>query len=229
MLKIGGITPLTSIDYPDELAAVIFCMGCPWRCRYCQNKQLLKYGTDSDFYWPEILDKLRSRVGLLDAVVFSGGEPVLQQAALLNAIRDIKSLGFKAGLHTAGCYPDKLEKLLDELDWVGLDIKAPADVYPLITGVPESGYRAWKSLQLIQASNTDFEVRVTVHNELLNEEHLLILLQHLADLDIPKLALQQCRPDNMLDASSGFPQSEWQNSKCVNFAEQHFKSVELRT
>mgnify|MGYP001828201880 CR=1 FL=1 len=32
-LQVGGVTPLTTIDSPGELAAVVFCQGCPWRCR----------------------------------------------------------------------------------------------------------------------------------------------------------------------------------------------------
>ena len=228
LLKVGGFTPLTTIDYPDELAAVVFCQGCPWRCRYCQNSGLLKHSSSTGFYWPDILNKLKLRVGLIDAVVFSGGEPTLQ-SGLQNAINDVKALGFKAGLHTAGCYPERLLKLLPQLDWVGLDIKALAEDYPRITGVPDSGNKAWESLDILLSSNTDFEVRVTVHDNLLSEENLGRLLKMLAKKSIPKLSLQQCRAENMLDNSCGHPSTGWQNSQSTLFAQEHFDHFELRT
>ena len=40
-LRLGGLTPLTTIDFPGRLAAVLYCQGCPWRCGYCHNPELL--------------------------------------------------------------------------------------------------------------------------------------------------------------------------------------------
>ena len=78
-LRIGGITPLTSIDFPGRLAAVLYGQGCPWRCGYCHNPELLDATTPAAVPWPEVLAFLKSRQGLLDGVVFSGGEPTLHQ------------------------------------------------------------------------------------------------------------------------------------------------------
>ena len=77
-LRIGGITPLTTIDFPGRLAAVLYCQGCPWRCSYCHNPELLDATTPAEMDWPQVLAFLRKRQGLLDGVVFSGGEPTLQ-------------------------------------------------------------------------------------------------------------------------------------------------------
>ena len=79
--------------------------------------------------------------GLLDAVVFSGGEPTLQ-AGLLDAMLEVRELGFKIGLHTAGMYPQRLAAILPLMDWVGMDVKAPFADYARITGTPGSGERA---------------------------------------------------------------------------------------
>ena len=161
MLSVGGLTPLTSLDYPGELAAVIFCQGCPWRCGYCHNPDLLPSRGPHPVAWGHVMDFLRRRQGLLDAVVFSGGEPT-RQRALGAAIDEVRSLGFRIGLHTAGIYPRRLAALLPWLDWVGLDIKAlPAD-YPALTGAPASGVRAWLSLRLLLASGVPLEVRTTL-------------------------------------------------------------------
>ncbi|MCU7809345.1 MAG: anaerobic ribonucleoside-triphosphate reductase activating protein, partial [Candidatus Thiodiazotropha sp. (ex Semelilucina semeliformis)] len=98
-LKVGGLVPMTTVDYPGCLSAVIFCQGCPLRCRYCHNSDLLPREAEATIPWREILDFLKRRQGLLDAVVFSGGEPT-QQRALPDAIAEVSAMGFKIGLHT---------------------------------------------------------------------------------------------------------------------------------
>ena len=85
-LRIGGLTPLSSVDYPDHLSAVLFCQGCPWRCRYCHNPHLLPPRGRGEIEWRDALDFLERRRGLLDAVVFSGGEPTLHPG-LADAMR----------------------------------------------------------------------------------------------------------------------------------------------
>ena len=52
-----------------------------------------------------------------DAVV-SGGEPTAQRA-LPDAVRQVRELGYKVGLHSAGCYPGRLARVLGLVDWVG--------------------------------------------------------------------------------------------------------------
>jgi pyruvate formate lyase activating enzyme len=192
-LRIGALTPLTSIDYPGELAAVVFCQGCPWRCRYCQNPELLPARGEQELPWPQLLVFLERRRGLLDAVVFSGGEPTLQ-ADLGAALLQLKDLGFKLGLHSAGCYPERLERLLPTLDWVGLDLKAPEDDYARITGVPGSGAPAWDSARRLVASGVAHEIRITVHQDLLSVGQVALMLERLAGWHAPRLILQPCQP-----------------------------------
>ena len=141
-LQAGGFTPMTTIDYPGELSAVIFCQGCPWQCRYCHNEQLIPRQGKTHISWQHIIEFLRQRRGLLDAVVFSGGEPTLQKA-LPAAISEIKSLDYKIGLHTAGPYPERLKEILPYLDWVGLDIKAMEENYAKVTGVKVKNLKRW--------------------------------------------------------------------------------------
>lgn len=192
-MNIGGIQPFTSIDYPGELAAVIFCQGCPWRCSYCQNPELIAAQAPGGLNWQQALDFLRKRTGLLDAVVFSGGEPCLQKD-LPEALADTRALGFKTGLHTAGCYPERLQALLPLLDWVGLDIKAQAADYPQITSTPYSGEAAWESLRLLIASGLDHEVRITLDASLYEANHLQQLLTQVAESGASTLVLQELRP-----------------------------------
>ncbi|MDP3708375.1 MAG: anaerobic ribonucleoside-triphosphate reductase activating protein, partial [Polaromonas sp.] len=150
-LRIGGLTPLTSIDFPGRLAAVLFCQGCPWRCGYCHNPELLDATVPGTLAWSRVLAFLQRRRGLLDGVVFSGGEPTLQ-AALSAALPEVRAMGFETALHTGGMYPERLAALLPQLDWIGLDIKGPLHCHDGITATPGSGPRVRQSLRYLLAS-----------------------------------------------------------------------------
>jgi len=206
-IVVGGLTPLTTIDYPGELAAVLFLQGCPWRCGYCQNAGLLARKSADTLAWADVLALLEKRRELLDAVVFSGGEPTLQ-AGLEIAIRQVKAMGFRIGLHTAGIYPERLHKILPLLDWVGMDIKAAAQDYAGITGARNSAQRAWKSARLIIDSGIAYEFRTTVHPDMLNQQQLDQLTDELCSLGADNLVIQDCRTGSCLDPSRQHLQSE---------------------
>ncbi|RQO84023.1 anaerobic ribonucleoside-triphosphate reductase activating protein [Acidovorax sp. FJL06] len=191
-LRLGGLTPLTTIDFPGRLAAVFYCQGCPWRCGYCHNPELLDATAPPGLPWERALAFLKSRRGLLDGVVFSGGEPTLQ-AALPAALAEVRAMGLQTALHTGGMYPGRLAALLPCLDWVGLDIKALPQHYDAITATPGSGGRAWESLEALLAHGTDHECRTTWHAGLFGVDELLALAQALAARGVRRWALQECR------------------------------------
>lgn len=206
-ILLGGITPLSTLDYPGELAAVVFCQGCPWRCRYCHNRHLLPRAARSPIAWPDVLGFLGKRRGLLDAVVFSGGEPTLQRD-LANAIGEVRGMGFKVGLHTAGCYPERLQALLPGIDWVGLDIKTLPEDYAGLTGIPGSGERALRSLDHLLGSGVSHEIRITVHDALLSTERLQALIDLLQARGANAIVLQRCRTTDTCDphlVDNGWP------------------------
>jgi len=161
MLDIGGLIPFTTIDYPGNLSAVVFCQGCPWRCRYCHNRHIQHTGRHGKVSWDEIVELFNRRHALLDAVVFSGGEPTMQPR-LPEALKAIRELGFKVGLHTAGPYPERLLDCLPWLDWVGMDIKAPFEEYEAITGISGSGSAARRSAGLLCNSAVNAQFRTTL-------------------------------------------------------------------
>jgi len=197
-LRVGGFTPFTAIDFPGALSAVVFCQGCPWRCRYCHNGSLLPATSDDLYQWPQLLHHLQQRQGLLDAIVFSGGEPTAQPA-LENAINQVRALGFKTGLHTAGIYPRRLAKLIPKLHWVGLDIKALPQNYPAITNVRHSGTPAWESARLLAESGIPLQVRLTRHPSLTTEKEIAQIRTELQKLGINELVVQKCNTENCLD------------------------------
>jgi pyruvate formate lyase activating enzyme len=199
-LRVGGFVPLSTADYPGRLAAVVFCQGCPWRCGYCHNPHLLPADARAAWAWQEILALLERRRGLLDAVVFSGGEPTLQRG-LVAAMREVRTLGFKVGLHTAGMYPERLERVLPLCDWVGLDIKASFARYDGLTGAAGSARRVRESLNLLVASGVAHECRTTVHCSLHSLDDLLALADELLVTGVECYVLQPFRKQGCADAA----------------------------
>lgn len=131
-VPVAGVVPFSSVDWPGTLSATVFLQGCPWRCPYCHNPDLQDAArcgdvgaAANDLEWRGIVDLLESRRGLLDGVVFTGGEPTMHRG-LGAAIDAVHAMGFGVGLHTSGCYPAVVEQLLREHrpEWIGLDIKA---------------------------------------------------------------------------------------------------------
>lgn len=199
-LAIGGLVRFSALDYPGKLAAVVFCQGCPWRCRYCHNPHLIPARrSEEEIAWDDVIDFLRRRQGLLEAVVFSGGEPTAQ-AALLDAIREVRALGFKIGLHTGGAYPRWLSAVLPLVDWVGFDVKAPFDEYARITGIAGSDAPARQSLARLLASGVNAEIRTTVHSALLSDAEVLTLTHDLASRGVKRHVIQAFRSEGCADA-----------------------------
>jgi pyruvate formate lyase activating enzyme len=194
-LVVGGVTPFTTIDFPGRLAAVVFCQGCPWRCTYCHNPHLLPSRVPGARPWAEVQAWLETRRGLLDGVVFSGGEPLLQRG-LAAAVSTAREMEFAVGLHTGGVYPERLADLLPLLDWVGFDVKAPFDDYGRVTGAG-GGHAARASLQHLLASGRCHELRCTVDPALLDAQALGRMAKDLASLGARKLVLQGCRRDGV--------------------------------
>jgi len=198
VLRVGGFTQLSTTDWPGMLAAVVFCRGCPWRCRYCHNPDLIPARGEHEIPWQEVLDFLHRRQGLLDGVVFSGGEPTLQ-ASLADAMREVRALGFRIGLHTGGMYPEKLAAVLPLVDWVGMDVKAPFAEYPRITGAAGSGAHALAGLQQVLASGVDHEIRTTVHPVLLSDADLADMARDLAARGVKRYVIQAFRSQGCRD------------------------------
>ena len=230
-LQVGGLTAFAATDFPGQLAAVVFVQGCPWACGYCHNPHLQPRLNHSPVAWTDVAARLQRRVGLLDAVVFSGGEPTMDPA-LAEAVREVRQLGFTVGLHTAGMYTQRLIEVLPLVDWVGLDIKALAPDYDRITATPGSADAVWRSLRAVLDSGVAFECRTTVHPNLHRTQDILTLVMQLRDMGVRQYALQAfrsigcistalqatARSDCLLDisqivkASIGFSRFNWREN-----------------
>ncbi len=198
--RVAGLVRFSTVDYPDKLAAVVFLRGCPWRCGYCHNPHLQSARSEScDLRWQQVLEFLGQRSGLLDAVVFSGGEP-LAEPRLPAMVRSVRELGLLVGLHTGGAWPRRLARLAPLLDWIGLDIKAvPAD-YPAVTRIEGSGAAAWASLRVVLDSGRAYECRTTVHPALHSSAKLIELARRLRQCGVRDYAVQGFRAQGCADS-----------------------------
>lgn len=193
-LTIAGLVPLTTVDWPGHLAACIFLQGCPLSCPYCQNAALIDPHAPGTATWEEILTFLNRRQGLLDGVVFTGGEAT-RQAGLLDACTQVRARGFNVALHTSGAYTSAFARVLPELSWVGFDVKALQGDYPAQVGVASAnvGDAVYKSLTLLLESGVPYEVRTTVYPGAPVAERFEELVTHLHTLGVEHFALQNAR------------------------------------
>ncbi|MFY0990060.1 anaerobic ribonucleoside-triphosphate reductase activating protein [Halomonas sp. C05BenzN] len=203
-LPVAGLTPMTTLDYPDHLACVVFLQGCPLRCGYCHNPQMLAPRRGEVREWAGIERFLQRRRGLLEGVVFSGGEPTLHVDLPAAAAR-VRALGFKVGLHTAGVYPRRLSEMLPYLDWVGLDVKGPGARFDAIVGRPGMADAHAKSLALLLDSGIPFECRTTVHWRDFDLADLNRLALDLAEQGVARYAIQVARTGQCLGEAHARP------------------------
>lgn len=168
-MHIHGLQKLSMVDYPGKIAATVFTGGCNLRCPFCHNALLVTRLTESPrIDTEEVLHFLRSRRGLLDGVVLTGGEPLLQSDAT-DFLAQLKDMGFAVKLDTNGCFPDTLSRILEAgfVDYVAMDIKNSKEKYAATVGVPDFDLTpVEESVRLLLEGNTDFEFRTTVVREL---------------------------------------------------------------
>jgi pyruvate formate lyase activating enzyme len=181
---IHSITPFTTLDFADHLSAIIWFSGCNMRCEYCYNTNIVL--DDGKITTDEALNFLKQRVNLIDGVVLSGGEATTFKE-LPNFAKEVKSLGFDIKLDTNGSNPTMLQKLLEQklLDFVSLDFKAPSNSHESITH-SRLYDNVIQSLELLCKSDIDFEVRTTVHSDLLSIEDIKSMIETLQSIGYTK-------------------------------------------
>ncbi|MGM0519728.1 MAG: anaerobic ribonucleoside-triphosphate reductase activating protein [Campylobacterota bacterium] len=199
-------TRFTTIDYTGYLSCVVWLNGCNLRCKYCYNKELV-FNKEANFSLNDILIFLKKRVGLLDAVVISGGEASLHN--IISFCKRVKHLGFKIKLDTNLTNMKLIHKLLilNLIDYMAIDFKATKSKFNLVT--KKNYYNIFiENLKFLISINFDFEIRTTLHKELLNENDInkmiktlecinykgIYYLQRFVDTDNNIGNLRDCKP-----------------------------------
>ena len=192
-IQIGGLVSFTTIDYPGKLAAVLFLVGCPIRCAYCSNPHLIAVG-DGEYDPEKVLEWLHTRKGKLEAVVFSGGEALMQADATIDYMHRVREMGFAIGLHTNGFYPENLARAAEYVDWVGIDYKATKTNYEKLTGVNIAYDHLIKSLDVWAKTGKPSEVRVTCDPRYVSTDNLLEIARDVAKRGYKNFAVQKYIP-----------------------------------
>ena len=230
ILRVGGIQPLTLIDFPGHLATVLFLQGCNLRCRFCYNCTLLPSIARETINWSSIIDFLKDRQGFIEGVVFSGGEPCLQ-SGIIDAMSQVRELGFDIALHTNGFYPETLEKILEQrlVKFVAVDFKAPFNRYKELTGhsVDEAGFT--KVVDMIVSSGVQHEFRTTVHPQFLRDSDILAMAGWLVERKISRYALQKFKHGNSVDQTLPPVVGPWLQSATLLKLKTLFSSFEVRS
>ena len=176
-----------------------------------------------------ILDFLQSRVGKLDGVVITGGEPTLHKD-LPEFIKEIKNLGFTVKLDTNGTNSDMLKDLIDGklIDYVAMDIKSPIEKYSKIVCHPVNTENILKSIEIIINSGIEHEFRTTVVKSQLTYADFEKIGALIKSAD--KYYLQKFVPTKTLNKEflTESTYSEEEFSEIVQFLTQSISCVELR-
>lgn len=172
-MKIAGIQKVTLLDFPGKVACMIFTQGCNLCCPFCQNSSLIPTKEKSNMTVDEVLDYLNLRKKILDGVVITGGEPLVQKD-IKDLLRNIKELGLLIKIDTNGTYPLILKEIIEEglVDYVAMDIKNVDSKYMMTVGKKINIDNIKKSIDILKSSKIDYEFRTTLVKEFHNFEDI---------------------------------------------------------
>lgn len=186
-MKIGGLNKLTTQDFPEHLACIIFTKGCNFNCSYCYNRDLVdnKAETIDEDY---VMAYLYKRRKILDGVVISGGEPTIWDD-LIPFIKKVKEFKLDIKLDTNGYNPTMLKEILDNnlVDYIAMDIKAIPDKYMKVINKKIDFNKILESIDLIKKSNIKYEFRTTIMKDVHDKKDIIKILKLIGD---SKLYLQ---------------------------------------
>ncbi len=166
-MRLGGLQKCSLIDYPGKISAIVFTIGCNFRCPYCHNPELVDE-TATEIPTAEFFKFLETRVGKLDAVTITGGEPTMHED-LLEFMEKIKKLGFLVKLDSNGTKSEILRQAINQklVDYIAMDIKAPLHKYEGTVARPVDIEEIGKSITLLKENKVAYEFRTTVIKSLL--------------------------------------------------------------
>ena len=226
-MKISGLQKLTLLDYPEKTAATVFFSGCNLRCPFCHNADLVLTAGEGDIDESEVLGYLKKRVGILDGVCITGGEPLLQKD-LEDFIKKIKDLGYKVKLDTNGTFPDKLSHLLSLslLDYVAMDVKNAPEKYCETSGAQVDCDKILSSIDILKNSGIDHEFRTTLVSQFHTPEDVAKIAKILGGSE--KYFLQKFVDSHRLICDGLSALSDEIMQKCLKEAQKYVPLAQLR-
>ena len=229
-MKIAGMVKNSFVDYPGQIAAVVFTQGCNYNCFFCHNRLLIPFEGDL-IGEDEVFSFLKKRIGLLDGVVITGGEPTMQPD-LERFVKRVKELGYLIKLDTNGTRPDLLVHFLEEglLDYVAMDYKAPFDRYDEICCARCDIDSVKQSIDILTNGGVSYELRTTFVPQL-SENDIERMLREIPPIE--RFALQHYKIPETYDEEHRFmlnckehPESIYENT--LKTAQKYVQDVILR-
>lgn len=202
-IRIGGILDHSTLDYPDNVCAVVYTCGCPFRCPWCHNKDLVLCKNCKDVGIDWIVSQLKQNF-LINSVCITGGEPLMQKDTI-DLVKEIKN---KTELHvkidTNGFYPEILEEVLGFLDSVSIDIKTVLnEKYGKVVGLPERNdisEKIKRSLKILKEWKNPKEARTTIVPGLIDsKKDIRDIAKDIKDIKFNIYTLQQFRAQTTID------------------------------
>ena len=174
VIKVKGYQQSSLIEWPGKIVSIIFTGGCNFKCPFCHNRDLVaEFEQIPDLDFDEILEKIKARRKWMDAVEFTGGEPLLHPD-IETMLRKVKEARFLTKLDTNGSFPDKLRNLIDKklVDYIAMDIKAPLAKYEEVVNAKVDLDKIQESIRLLMESGVEYEFRTTVVPKLHSKEDI---------------------------------------------------------
>ena len=161
-MRIAGYNPNSFVDFPGNIAAIVFVGGCNLRCWYCHNAEILD--TKEFLSDDAILARIKDNF-LLDGVVISGGEPTLQPD-LFEFAEKLRAIGMQVKLDTNGMRPEVVKEGVERglFDYVAMDVKAPFEKYYKVspTRTADAAKLRETAAYLMGQDRIPYEFRMTV-------------------------------------------------------------------
>ena len=227
-IRLAGLQKLTLIDYPGKVACIVFTVGCNFKCPFCHNASLVN-GTNDYIDEESVLEFLKKRKGILEGVVITGGEPLLN-GDIAEFIKKIKDIGYPVKLDTNGTNPKLLKELVNNrlVDYVAMDIKNSLENYLLATGNIKLDLNAInESIDFLLQDVVDYEFRTTVVNGIHTTQDIVSIANRIKNAK--RYFLQQYKPSKENLSPDGL--SEFSKEEMNDFlkeASKYIKNVNLR-
>ncbi len=198
-MEIKGLRKTSLVDYPGKLSAVVFFSGCNFLCGFCQNRDLVAGSDRLDSYSEnDVLELLRERSSLVEAVVITGGEPTLSKG-IDSFLKKIKEIPLLVKVDTNGSNPEIIKKFLDDylIDYAAIDIKTSPEKYILAAGVNTDFDVIKETVKLVKESGIEYELRTTCVPYIVTLDDLKIIKNEIGR--VKRYYLQQFINNTTLD------------------------------
>ena len=228
-MKIGGLQKTSLMDYPGKISAIVWTVGCNFRCPFCYNPKIVTGDIDV-IKEGKVFSFLEHRKNLLEAVTVTGGEPLLHKD-IKNFLSKIKKMSYLVKIDTNGTFPKVLDDLIQKklIDYVAMDIKAPKDKYELLAGKKVDIDKIIKSVNILKKSSIEYEFRTTVIPSLLKKEDITEIAEWIKDSK--RYYLQQFKSNSSmlsLDLSNTEPYSIDYLGNIIDNIKDNFEECSLR-